>query len=1256
MRRINDSWRGDGRISSHSDRNGNRRYENDQSYTSTLNDSSQYLDPRASSYGNGRTSTNGCYFSHDTDNSGLADSRSHLQCSRNWDSQKKQKQRMEDAFDDYCTPQRHQGGRYTYGEELRRASSSVAQSSRHNSSNYLAQQPIARFRVRVHSCRDVFSDFEASQRAPPSTYVAVHTTKERGHSGLVQGEYHPTFNDEFVFTSSHPDNDAVALTLVIAATKGGRPKKVAECVVSMNNLVVGQEREVWVPLVRHPGTVKAYERGYILVSILSYDYGVDSLPSEAVEEAYCKEVHDILMTHAREDLHRLDWFVGRMISEGPTAVANFRQKYTTRAIDPLPLRLTVRDVTGLTGPDGRPTQAETCYVVVSCSGSESYTKTVSYNSSASFEETFRLVLRRPDTDVVTVAAYSVDRKLGEAQVGLTNIRAGVPKAVTLMLVRSAKTGDAKNGGQITLSLRTRDYSSRLLMSAVQEEQLRQRVLAFLWNYRRDDLHRLDAIVAGVDNEDAFMQEWSRTVGPEKVPLNATICIRRCMHAVDGLEGPDGPVEPARCYVRIAVGPYVYRTGVGSMHSNGDLIFTSNVFNIALYSPHTDAIELMLIERASTKEKEVSRVVIGANSVVRNKPTVRTLHLVTDATAAVARVQGDIEVEIVAHDYGLPPKQFSAEERSARHRERLEGLMRTHAPEQMHVVPYMVDVAPFGDEDKLFLEKSKEFGSDALTAPMTVRVMGIREFRPSCDCYVKVYVNEEVLLRTADQKGGAVVNFDISDKNESTIRMTNPGRCTLHFKVGRHNSCVASTVIARTDLSLRNMVRGEENTVWIPLFEGTGTQSVGSGGGGKRSPASVFNGNVMPTAIIGPQGMSATPLGMLGVMVQSQAFTTDSVTIYQLYNGDRNMTAFQAVTRDVSSLLAKYRPHDLHKVQPLIASCTTLRDAHNELRTKMCPKEVGVTVYVHIEKLVMFDAEAQLLEEHCGIVVDASYGEEAQRSYKKKEFMNDVCNERATYTPIRLDLSDAHGLSSATNRCSGIPLELKLVNAIGSVRAQQSSRQSQNRTSISQPSVSPAHRHSESPRRTAKDTGDPNNISSYMINGSERGSCKNNRGPVSSIRGDSAAAHPSYQPSVPPQLGDIGFVQLSLRALLTPPFYRLGDTLSIAVVSPSDRTPDVVGRLTIRVTTAAFDVVPAQLRLASRHALSQINPEYIHNYERRIGAYMRDRCPTDLVDFHYKFYERDVATGRWPVSLKAWVHALEKKYGPETTNDSDSVPR
>ncbi|RNF25061.1 hypothetical protein TcG_00462 [Trypanosoma cruzi] len=255
----------------------------------------------------------------------------------------------------------------------------------------------------------------------------------------------------------------------------------------------------------------------------------------------------------------------------------------------------------------------------------------------------------------------------------------------------------------------------------------------------------------------------------------------------------------------------------------------------------------------------------------------------------------------------------------------------------------------------------------------------------CSCFVKVYLDDVLVLRTKDHHAAKSLVFDIEMKNETTVSIANPLHSTLRFKVCEHRLFRASRLLGVAEMSLRNMVRDELNLCSLSLFdEGTREE-----------------------------------IGVLAVEVQSPGFVKGTVTMYGKPRNGGKGSAVEEVTRDVTSLMRKYLPQKVPHAQPLISKATSLRSAHRELLKRFAPDPIDFTFYVHIDNVNMFRAEDKDAVEKGNISISASFLNEEMRSYLKVKW-EDRIDTYKYFPEMRMDISFLRG-SVSTRRVP--PLEI-----------------------------------------------------------------------------------------------------------------------------------------------------------------------------------------------------------------------------------------
>ncbi|ORC90367.1 uncharacterized protein TM35_000081650 [Trypanosoma theileri] len=810
-----------------------------------------------------------------------------------------------------------------------------------------------KIRVRVEGIRNLLPLSRATQH-PPSTFVTVQTSYGRGKTPIIHNNANPPFNDEFVFEVTNPETEEVTLT-VVAVTSSGR-KKLGQCVFSIMNIIRGKERRQWISLVRHPGSERAYDCGSVLVSLYTDTFGLRHLPTATAESDFRERLRVLLRMNAPEELHRLEWYVGECMDDYDGAFSALCKKFHKPGSDPASFEITVKSVANLVDGNASPVVYETCYVVIIAGRQKKVTKMVPYHRLANINETYKMTLGNPKADNISLAVYSSKHKIGECLISLNGLQRGVPKERTHSIVYAAGTGDACYSGNITIVLCSPSYGSDHPINERSEEMKRIRVRNYLWRYLRDDLHRLDPIVASIDDLDEFMRTWVRECGPEPHRSMMKLRIQR-FHLETKQDLP-------KIYgVITIIGPEFHRSS--SVRYTQDFIF-NNDFDISICSPEKDEVLFVIVEERDGKDIEVGRVSMSVKNIKCGDVCKRSLQVYKDALTTNAKMIGILSIEVFSLEVGLKEEAVPAKKEQY-FRQRVEALFNRYDPSQLHRVDYLLG-ENIGAEERLIKQLTDTYGPETGTAPMRIRILSIRDFLPMCSCYVKVYLDDTQVLCTKDHHAARSLQFDIGMKNETTVSLENPLHSMLKFKVAEHRKFRSSRVLGLAEMSLRNMVREEPNICWLPIIDVNSHEEV----------------------------------GVLGVELQSPGFAKGTVVIYGKPHNGSDGSVLEEVTRDVTSLVRKYAPQELPHVQPLIAQSTSLREAHKELRKKFAPKPVQFTFYIHIDNINMTQSEDKNALDKGLISVVAHFAEEEMRSSMKIEWAEKI-DTRKFYPEIRMDI-------------------------------------------------------------------------------------------------------------------------------------------------------------------------------------------------------------------------------------------------------------
>lgn len=1185
-------------------------------------------------------------------------------------------------------------------------------------------------RVRVHRCQDAFSREDRPNSPGYSTsrqyasYVVVHNETDRGQTSLVAGQLNPAFHEEFLLHTDNPMSDALVVTLVRCVQPSGGSgeqttrsakahQKVAECCLSLEALIWKQERTFWVPLVRKAGTAEAVEQGEVQISLYSEDFGLDCSPVTAEEElTFYREVHSVLLRHSPQELHRVHWLVGHYLrkpqrwaqrkqtryarvgsrpaghrqsprlQDRQSDSVNEQQRWSRAGLlaNGVKVSILVKEVDGLLTPNGSPSSVETCCVTVSSASScdTSRTTTEVYRRRALFEQVFSVTLRSPE-DAVRFSVISADTTMGECAMGLFNIQAGRPSSMVLPLVITSAKPVVPFGssvaeeevaaitisGYLHITVCTEHHSTSLHYSARQADLLYQRVLAFLWCQRRNELYQLYPILSRLQGVEQGMTELVASAGTEPIPIRVQLRLHECSRLGDRLSRADVP-----CHVVVMAGPYRHRTRTVTTRGNG-MLPIREVIELSVLNPSTAPCTLILVEeRGSRRGVEVSRVTFGFSRMIHGQTQTRQLRLTRHAFSARATLHHEeISFDLTTNEpfgwdaQAVTPRALTADEV---YLGRIEGMLRRQSPQEMHLARYWLDCTPFDHEDQLMNRLNDKYGDAIEAAPMTVQVLGIRNLRHDERVIVKVEMEGKVLLQTKAKPKGSCISYELSDNNEAVTTLHHAYQSSLTATVMSSATFGEGERLGHVEVSMRNLVRGEENILWLPMY----SEEVVSGNVLKREDQLQYDAS------------HVVPLGFLGLSLQSMAFPRATVIEYPT-RVDAPLRPEEEVFRDVATLLLKQRPSDLPRLHPLVSEYPSLDLAHPAIRKKLSGN-IGATVYLTVDSIHLYLPGDSKQEELGNLCVEITCGQEVHTATCMTEKLVGL-PQRRFYPVMRLDIPpppkavvnssatvfgrstapkgmDPH--SAATMACP--PLVITLLQR--KHRGAQGKQTSPPPPPPPPPPPAPPEAQSTAghPSKTSIPTSrdealerNMNRLDSYR--GTPSASLKMRSCDTSAITTTTTAAAPRRSFVSPPRPGVLSEVHLSIRALLTPSLYRMGDTVTLPLVrlppnddsnqtqlesDPADPHQHLVGSITFHLQPAAFDhdsSFSLDHHRNSSKGSGRLDPQTIQYYAKRILSNLQSSGSDDLVDFHYQLYESHVASGMWEQSLPAWANSSKRPH-------------
>lgn len=539
---------------------------------------------------------------------------------------------------------------------------------------------------------------------------------------------------------------------------------------------------------------------------------------------------------------------------------------------------------------------------------------------------------------------------------------GPQEARPYLLVRDAESPLAQPCGEVVLELHARGVddgdAGRRLVEARSVQTARvaavSRVTTHAWVNRRNELHQVDLMldeVCTLGGIQAFLSK-EESEGADEVPF-AGLGLRKLqwfataaetdspcvvdqgklgrliggnvqpLHEELDRDGSPGEVALPRLYVAVAAGVHRYQTRrqhvVDTAPSNvpQSVLWAEDTITFRGLLPNQEELTLAVFEENEGIDLEVGRIVVPLRAFPAGQEHRVCVPLVALAGRRGAYHRGAIEVEVLAKGEKFSPKPWKGLRPKWEQRERLTRMLYTSAPELLHLqLPLLAARTSGGGETGVLQGAEASMEEVQRTPYFTVELLGLRDLRLRGSCYVKAYMDERTVLRTATVqcKSSAVSFPPKSGKVRSTISIDDPRHSFLRFKVGRHRFLGTTEVLAYAELSTDIPTKGSF-TSWLPLYDPVGASYVGE----------------------------------LGVALSSADVATFP---YSTKNAVPSVTAEMriGVQRDVVSLMRHYAPQELCRLQPSLAQFPALAVAHRVLRGVLVPQPIACTFYIRVHGL------------------------------------------------------------------------------------------------------------------------------------------------------------------------------------------------------------------------------------------------------------------------------------------------------------------
>ncbi|KEG14599.1 hypothetical protein DQ04_00381040 [Trypanosoma grayi] len=953
-------------------------------------------------------------------------------------------------------------------------------------------------------------DLEDRRRVPPDPYVMLSTLNKTHQTKMAFQTRTPRYNEEFTFSITDPSNDFLSIT-VITETPYGK-KCLGHCILSMKNVQRGTPRTRRVSLVVAPHRPVAAQRGTVCLTLLGENFGLDYMPSVDAENRFREMLQKLLASRAPEELHRIEWFIGEYSHKENELVEGIMGKLDSTGDNKKMVAeviITVKSVTHLYYND-RLVISGSCFVKVKAGGKmRCCTKSVKgANGSFMMQEECHLSVSQPTTEKLRVGVY-IDAKgkykCGECELSLADLHQSVAQERTHFIVKNCGLSTATPVGYVTISLFSSNFGSVVSPSTEDNDAQYTRLRDFYYYHRREQLHAVDVKFSTTFNVEALIQRLTEKYGPEPGNYRLRINVLRCHSLVVKCGSP---------YCIIKVGLMQYKTSI--VQGNGEYVFLE-AFDVQIGLPEKEEVQLlvMMVDTESAVGEEVGRTVLPIKSIAHGKETHLKLPLVYRAQTRFASLHGSVEVSLLAYNFGVDSEyQRGGIEENIY--ERMEREMSRHHPEDMHYLPTIVAEAQEQDEHMNYTTRQELPLHLDTTAghPIRILLLSLRDF-PENEVYIKIKMNDnKTVLRTGNLGGKRLAHIN-EEFTIDTSYSVEEILLTVKLAVTRFRR---SCALCFCDFIIAQCPKGRVITKWLRLFD-----------------------------------MKGKPMGQLGVQVDMPA----------ILGGRREARAMppphdvESATDDLSSLMMKYNPKDLRRLDVMIGHSDDIRTIHSLYRQQLAP-QVQATVYCEVHQT---------------------------------ELLNPVKGRRVVEATVKADVVHS--------------VERKLVSHVLSPASQSSNTCHISTGNLNYP-----------PLRIDITTCDAL---------------------VLRVFGDGSRDEAEVCRAV-----------LSLRALLTPQLYDMGEPITVPLVKVQRQRNTVraqfAGTVTLSLKSPAFESYPASVLLFD--SSRKVNRDFVRYYLDRVCSLLKHYDANSLTDIHQVVYEKCVVKDTWAQELPNLLLALVKRWGPE----------
>ncbi|KPI88443.1 hypothetical protein ABL78_2456 [Leptomonas seymouri] len=523
-------------------------------------------------------------------------------------------------------------------------------------------------RVRLLSCTNLFKP----SRNQPSPYVLLSTLCESQRSRMQFDTTEPRFNETFEFRVENPNIDFLSITVLTDTPYGS--KKLGKCTLSMRNVQRGTMRTRWTSLVVHPFKPNATEFGSIYLSLGAINFGMNYLPSMDAENRLREQIREYLTLHARQQLHRLEWYVGELSqlesvllggwlhsgsgtsgSSGGGCVGTRLALGSRLGSAPaVGSRMQTADlevfIYGISHLYSKGFLAKGSIVVKARVNGRTRGRTAPVSGSqGNFvfpqnQEPLRFAVEEPATALVKISVVLNDKiASGDCFVSLADLHRGVTKERTLMLVLDFKSLHAEPIGLVTLGVRCNNYGSSAPAPTEEDLELHSRLTRFCYFYIPNELAMVDVKYATTLNVAAYLSRMADKYGPEPGEFHLRVTVDRVRNL---RVRQDNTRVHLFCIVRAGLQEFQSTIVEGT----SEFVFCES-FDLVVGLPNREKVELIIMRYYPSKNVEVGRNATSLDTVVRQEANEFELTLVSSGGTKAASVCGLLKVSVYPQNFG-----------------------------------------------------------------------------------------------------------------------------------------------------------------------------------------------------------------------------------------------------------------------------------------------------------------------------------------------------------------------------------------------------------------------------------------------------------------------------------------------------------------------------------------------------------------------------------------------------------------------------